>query len=221
MSAFDFFFSFYGMVLGLSVAVAATGLATAIQHRKTIRVGWLTLLLALFVALDIATFWDAAWHTFRDAPYSYGMLVIGLTIALVYFIASSLVFPHQIEDGMDLEQEGRPAADDRRKPPDGCGLSHADSRQAPGHGLPHGHGDNPAPVSGPGDHRGLYTQPPLVRRFDRVARPDLPDHRLYARPTGRDHQPGSRSRRAVAGGGRLNVRPLPSSPERTRTPAHA
>jgi hypothetical protein len=103
LSAFEFFFSFYGMVLGLSVAVIATGFATSIQHRKAIRIGWLTLLLALFVSLDIATFWDAAWHTFRDAPFSYGMLVIGLAIALVYFIAASLIFPHQIEDGMDLD----------------------------------------------------------------------------------------------------------------------
>ncbi|MDI1279949.1 hypothetical protein [Brevundimonas sp.] len=103
MSAFEFFFSFYGLVLGLSVAVIATGLATSIQHRKTIRIGWLTLLLALFVGLDIATFWDAAWHTFRDAPFSYGMLVIGLVIALVYFIAASLVFPHAITDGQDLD----------------------------------------------------------------------------------------------------------------------
>jgi hypothetical protein len=104
LSAFEFFFGFYGMVLGLSVAVIATGFATSIQHRKAIRIGWLTLLLALFVSLDIATFWDAAWHTFRDAPFSYGMLVIGLAIALVYFIAASLIFPHQITDGMDLDE---------------------------------------------------------------------------------------------------------------------
>lgn len=103
MSAFEFYFSFYGLALGLSVAVIATGLATAIQHRKTIRIGWLTLLLALFVGLDIATFWDAAWHAFRDSPFSYGMLVVGLAIALVYFIAASLVFPHQITDGQDLD----------------------------------------------------------------------------------------------------------------------
>lgn len=104
MSAFEFYFSFYGLALGLSVAVIATGLATAIQHRKAIRIGWLTPLLALFVGLDIATFWDAAWHAFRDAPFSYGMLVIGLAIALVYFIAASLVFPHQIEDGLALDE---------------------------------------------------------------------------------------------------------------------
>jgi len=107
LSAFEFFFSFYGMVLGLSVAVIATGFATAVQHRKSIRIGWLTLLLALFVSLDIATFWDAAWHTFRDAPFSYGMLVVGLAIALIYFIAASLIFPHQIADGMNLDDHFR------------------------------------------------------------------------------------------------------------------
>lgn len=93
MSAFEFFFSFYGLVLGLSVAVLATGAARAFKHRKTVRVGWLTLLLAAFVALDIATFWDAAWVNFRHLPYSYGLLVGGLVVAVVYFIAASLVFP--------------------------------------------------------------------------------------------------------------------------------
>ena len=103
MSAFEFFFSFYGLLLGLSVAVIATGLATAIQHRKKIRIGWLTPMLALFVGLDIASFWDFAWTIFRDIPFSYGLLVVGLVIALVYFVAASLVFPHGIEDGLSLD----------------------------------------------------------------------------------------------------------------------
>lgn len=103
MSAFEFFFSFYGLLLGLSVAVIATGLASSIQHRKRIRIGWKTPMLALFVALDIASFWDAAWTNFQHLPFSYGLLVAGLTVALVYFIAASLVFPHEIEDGLSLD----------------------------------------------------------------------------------------------------------------------
>ena len=103
MSAFEFFFSFYGLLLGLSVAGIATGVATAIQHRRKIRIGWLTPLLALFVGLDIASFWDAAWVNFQHLSFSYGLLVAGLGIALVYFIAASLVFPHQIEDGDSLD----------------------------------------------------------------------------------------------------------------------
>lgn len=103
MSAFEFFFSFYGLLLGLSVAVIATGMTTAIQHRKSIKLGWLTPMLAAFVALDIATFWTQAWGSFRAAPFSYGLLVIGMLIALTYFAAASLVFPHQMKDGDNID----------------------------------------------------------------------------------------------------------------------
>lgn len=103
MSAFEFFFSFYGLVLGLSVAVLATGAARAVKHRKTVRVGWLTPLLALFTALDIATFWDAAWANFRELPLSYGLLVGGLVVAVIYFIAASLVFPDETDDAGPLD----------------------------------------------------------------------------------------------------------------------
>ncbi len=103
MSSFEFFFSFYGLLLGLSVAAMATGLALALQHRTTVRIGYLTPLLATFVALDIASFWDAAWAAFRDAPFSYGLLVAGLLIALVYFIATSLIFPYALKEGQSLD----------------------------------------------------------------------------------------------------------------------
>lgn len=103
MSAFEFFFGFYGLVLGLSVAVLATGAARAFKHRKTVSIGWLTPLLAVFVALDIATFWDAAWTNFRELPFSYGLLVGGLIVAVIYFIAASLVFPEAEDDAASLD----------------------------------------------------------------------------------------------------------------------
>src|SRR5690606_4029436 len=103
MSAFEFFFSFYGLLLGLSLAVIATGAANTIQHRRKLRIGWLTPLLAVFVALDVASFWDFAWTMFRDVPFSYGLLVASLVVALVYFVAASLVFPHEIVDGLSLD----------------------------------------------------------------------------------------------------------------------
>lgn len=103
MSAFEFFFSFYGLVLGLSVAVIATGAARAFKHRKTVKVGWKTPVLAAFVALDIATFWDAAWTNFSTAPYSYGLLIAGLVVATVYFVATSLIFPEPDDEVQDLD----------------------------------------------------------------------------------------------------------------------
>lgn len=104
MSAFEFFFSFYGLMLGLSVVVIATGAARAFKHRRTVPVGWMTPLLAVFVGLDISTFWDAAWTNFRHLPFSYGLLVGGLIIATVYFIAASLIFPDDGDSPASLDE---------------------------------------------------------------------------------------------------------------------
>lgn len=103
MGAFEFFFSIYGLVLGLSVTIVATGAARAFKHRKTVAVGWMTPLLAVFVLLDIVTFWDVAWTNFRNLPFSYGLLVCGLVVAVVYFMAASLVFPEPEDEATSMD----------------------------------------------------------------------------------------------------------------------
>ncbi len=104
MTAFDFFFSLYGLVLGLSVATIATGVAAAFEFRRTVRIGGLTPLLAAFVMLDIASFWETAWTSLRKAPFSYGLLVVGMGISFIYFIAASLVFPRTMENTQSLNE---------------------------------------------------------------------------------------------------------------------
>lgn len=103
MTAFDFSFSFYGIILGLSVAAIAVGAARAFKHRKTVPVGWKTPLLATFAALDIATFWDAAWNNFRHLNFSYGLLVVGLVMSGVYFVAANLIFPESEDEVESLD----------------------------------------------------------------------------------------------------------------------
>ena len=52
MSDFEFLFALYGLMLGLSLAELLSGLARAIEERlspgATLRIGWLTPLLAIF-----------------------------------------------------------------------------------------------------------------------------------------------------------------------------
>lgn len=98
MSPFEFFFSFYGLLLALSVAVVAAGLVKAVKMRGARGLGLLTPLLAAFILFDIASFWAWAWSGLQAAPFSYGLLVLGMVIALTYFFAASFVFP---EDGED------------------------------------------------------------------------------------------------------------------------
>jgi len=103
VNAFEFFFSFYGLILGLSLATMCTGLVRALKRRRQSRMGWLTPLLALFVALDITTFWVGAWADLRNAPFSYGLIVLSLAIALAYFLATTLVFPDTDERPVHLD----------------------------------------------------------------------------------------------------------------------
>jgi hypothetical protein len=100
MSAFEFFFSFYGLLLGLSVAELVGGFARVLHERERVRFGWLTPLLAVFVAVDVATFWNQAWLIFRFAPFNFALLVVGLTIAATFYVAASVTFPRVTAEGV-------------------------------------------------------------------------------------------------------------------------
>lgn len=108
MSAFEFFFSFYGLLLGLSVAALVSGFAQVLHERQRVRFGWLTPMLATFVALDVATFWNQAWVIFRGAPYNNALLILGLVIAATFYVAASVTFPRVSAEGhharIDLDQ---------------------------------------------------------------------------------------------------------------------
>jgi hypothetical protein len=101
MSDFEFFFSFYGLLLGLSVAELTGGFARLLHERHRVRFGWLTPLLALFVALDLATFWNQAWRFFREAPFNPALLLIGLMIAATFYVAASVTFPRVTAEGVE------------------------------------------------------------------------------------------------------------------------
>ncbi len=103
MSNFEFVFSLFGLLLGFSLVEVLGKLAAAVKARPQIRTGWLTPLLSLFVLLDVTGFWSIVWDA-RDAiPASYGVLVIGLAITGLYYFAVSLIFPSNLEAGMDLD----------------------------------------------------------------------------------------------------------------------
>lgn len=101
MSAFEFFFSFYGLLLGLSVAALVGGFSSVLHERQRVRFGWLTPLLALFVAVDLVTFWNQAWVFFRAAPFNAALLLLGLAIASTFYIAASVTFPRVSAEGIE------------------------------------------------------------------------------------------------------------------------
>jgi hypothetical protein len=103
MDGFNFAFSLFAIILGLSLAKVLTGFARALKRRRVVHLGWLTPMLAVFVMLDLTSFWEAGWATRKFLTPQYGMLLIGLVMCGLYYIAASIIFPGEFGDRDDFD----------------------------------------------------------------------------------------------------------------------
>jgi hypothetical protein len=107
MSPFEFFLSFYGLLLGFSLVEVLGGLARTVEARlrpdTDFRVGWLTPLLGLFVLLDLLSFWSAAWVVRDHLQINGPTLACALFFTGAYYMAAHLVFPREPEAIPDLD----------------------------------------------------------------------------------------------------------------------
>lgn len=104
LTAFEFVFPLFGLLVGLSFAEMLAGLARTLKNKRDVRVGWLTPLLGLVILVNLTMIWLGAWDMRHvAAPSSAGMLFI-LIVGGSYFLASSLVFPSSSADVRDLDQ---------------------------------------------------------------------------------------------------------------------
>ena len=103
MSAFDFAFTLFGLLLGLSLAELFGGFARTLRARRRIRIGFLTPLLALLMVIDLVSFWVGAWNDRASISVSFPTLLFGAAIAGLYYMAAALVFPDEIREWRDLD----------------------------------------------------------------------------------------------------------------------
>ena len=103
MDAFNFAFSLFAIVLGLSLVEVLTGFARALRRRHVVYLGWLIPLLAVFVMLDLTSFWEWVWSGRRLINPGYGILLIGLVVSGLYYLAASIVFPSEFGDRADFD----------------------------------------------------------------------------------------------------------------------
>lgn len=111
MSQFEFIFTLYALLLGLSLVELVSGLGRTLKARlqfdqaqsQQFRIGWLTPLLGLFVMLDLLSFWSAAWAV-RDLLSVSGTTLMAIMLfASAYFLAAHLVFPDRVPEQGDLD----------------------------------------------------------------------------------------------------------------------
>ncbi len=110
MTEFEFVFVLYALVLGLSMVELLSGLGRAMEYKfardaehKSFSIGWLTPLFAVFVMLDLISFWMFAW-AIRDLITLDSATLTGVTaFASSYYLAARLVFPTEPEGFTDLD----------------------------------------------------------------------------------------------------------------------
>lgn len=104
MSDFEFYIAFYGLLLGLSVAEVANKFLNVIGARRRLTIGWLTPALAIFLFLDITSFWIYAWGARETIAIGWQTMFFGLLVALSYYFAAGLALPRDSSEWTDLDE---------------------------------------------------------------------------------------------------------------------
>ena len=94
MSPFEFMFSLFGLLLGLSIAEIAGGFSRAYDARAERSMGWMAPALAIILLLDLLSFWYCAW-AWRDTSLSFVIILTAAVVGLLYYFAATQVFPRE------------------------------------------------------------------------------------------------------------------------------
>jgi hypothetical protein len=103
MTSFQFYFSFFTLIIGLAVAAVARGFGTLWQSRERTRVGYLTPLLAIFLLLDMSRFWLALWSHQTISSLGAMALASVLCVTLPYVFATTIMFPADAREWESLD----------------------------------------------------------------------------------------------------------------------
>jgi hypothetical protein len=97
MDEFEFFFAFYGLLLGLAVAELLNGVGGVVRARRVRKVGSRTALMAVFTLMALVATWLDAWRSLREVRLAFSDLALPLGIGAIYYLAAVIVFPKDVE----------------------------------------------------------------------------------------------------------------------------
>ena len=110
MTEFEFVFILYALLLGLSLIELLAGLGRALELKlaseaggNAFKIGILTPALAVFVLLDLLSFWIFAWRVRDFITVSALSLLAVMVFASAYYLAARLVFPSEPDRFADLD----------------------------------------------------------------------------------------------------------------------
>ncbi|MEG3181990.1 hypothetical protein [Sphingomonas sp. LT1P40] len=104
MTQFEFFMTFYGLLLGLAVAELLLGFGNILRHRARPKLGLLTPLLGLLVFIMLMSTFMDAWGRLQDVRITMDSLALPTAIGVLMFFVAIIVVPRQPDEWTDLDE---------------------------------------------------------------------------------------------------------------------
>ena len=104
MTDFEFLFSVFGLLIGLTFIEIAVKFADAIDAHHRRPIGVLTPLLALFVMIDVSGFWLFTWSLRGQLQVRWHIVFVGLAVAMIYYLSASMIFPRSEGEWKTLDE---------------------------------------------------------------------------------------------------------------------
>lgn len=104
MDKFEFFFSFYGLLLGLAAAEILSSLGAYVRSRQLRTIEVRSALLALLTFIVICSTWMEAWWMRDTFQVSFASMLPPIAVATAYYLAAVVVLPKEESayDDMDV-----------------------------------------------------------------------------------------------------------------------
>lgn len=104
MTEFEFLFSVFGLLIGLTFIEIAIKFADAIDAHSRRPIGLLTPLLALFLMVDVAGYWVFSWSVRELLHVRWRTVFVGLSVSMIYYLSASMVFPRSEGEWRTLDE---------------------------------------------------------------------------------------------------------------------
>jgi hypothetical protein len=98
VDSFSYLITFYGLILGLALTELLGGFAHMVRARALRKLEPQTALLALFILIDICSTWIDSWVSLKQVTVDLAGLWAPVLIAICFYLAAAVVFPHDEAD---------------------------------------------------------------------------------------------------------------------------
>ncbi|HEX8300738.1 hypothetical protein [Sphingomonas sp.] len=104
MTQFEFFMTFYSLLIGIAVAELLLGFSGLLRHRARPRLGLLTPLMGVLMFVQLLALFIDAWMSLKTIEIDMIALAVPTAIGVCVFAASTLVVPKDPSEWPDLDE---------------------------------------------------------------------------------------------------------------------